>query len=95
VCFTGDKVGCCTSASTVDIAPWMVPARATLLSDLFWCAGVDVSLSTAGGWRAPKTPLLAVPLNMTSGYSMWQNMDAALKWTQEWAKGKPTLARRL
>jgi len=49
----------------------------------------------AGGWRAPKTPLLAVPLNMTAGYSMWQNMDAALAWTQKWAKGKPTLARRL
>jgi hypothetical protein len=32
---------------------------------------------------------------MTAGYSMWQNMDTALKWAKQWVKGKPTLARRL
>lgn len=48
-------------------------------------------LLPAGGWKAPKTPLLAVPLNMTAGYSMWQNMDAALKWARTWAKGKPAI----
>ncbi|KAI8472516.1 MAG: mannosyltransferase putative-domain-containing protein [Monoraphidium minutum] len=37
-----------------------------------------------GGWNAPP-PLMAVPLNMTKAYSVWTNMDAALKWTNEWA----------
>lgn len=46
----------------------------------------------AGGWKAPKTPLLAVPLNMTAGYRMWQNMDTALSWARKWVKGKPILA---
>jgi hypothetical protein len=50
-----------------------------------------VHLLPAGGWKAPKTPLLAVPLNMTAGYNMWQNMDAALKWARTWAKGKPAI----
>jgi hypothetical protein len=51
-------------------------------------------LSCAGRWQQPKAPLLAVPLNMTAGYSMWRNMDAALSWTKEWVKGKPLFTKR-
>jgi hypothetical protein len=52
--------------------------------------GADV-VACAGRWQTPKNPLLAVPLNMTAGYSMWQNMDAALTWAKAWAKDKPSL----
>ncbi|KIY96839.1 hypothetical protein MNEG_11123 [Monoraphidium neglectum] len=38
-----------------------------------------------GWWNKPKAPMLAVPLNMTAGYAVWRSMDAALKWTNEWA----------
>jgi hypothetical protein len=55
------------------------------------CAALRPAL--AGGWKAPKAPLLAVPLNMTAAYSMWQNMDAALTWARQWAHDKPTLAQ--
>jgi hypothetical protein len=52
--------------------------------------GADV-VACAGRWQTPKNPLLAVPLNMTAGYSMWHNMDAALTWAKAWVKDKPSL----
>lgn len=67
ICFTGDKVGCCTCASTVDIAPCMVPARTTLLSDLLWCTGVDVSLSTCRWLACAQDPFAGGPLEHDCG----------------------------
>jgi len=40
----------------------------------------------AGGWNAPKTPLLAVPVNMTAAYSMWTNMNESLHWAGQWVR---------
>lgn len=40
-----------------------------------------------GRWQAPRAPLLAVPLNMTSGQAVWERMDAAIKWAREWVPG--------
>jgi hypothetical protein len=56
-------------------------------------SGVLLLLSCAGRWQQPRTPLLAVPLNMTAGYSMWRNMDTALSWAKEWVKGKPLFTK--
>ena len=66
------------------------PSLLTYLCLLVCCARCNINCP--GGWNAPDNPLIAVPLNMTAGYSMWQNMDAALKWTKEWSKGKPILS---
>jgi len=38
----------------------------------------------AGGWHAPKAPLLAVPVNMTAAYSMWTHMNESLRWAGQW-----------
>eukprot|EP00775_Hariotina_reticulata_P006257 gene6257-6495_t len=39
-----------------------------------------------GGWKAPKAPLLAVPVNMTAAYSMWTNMNESLQWAGQWVR---------
>lgn len=38
-----------------------------------------------GGWHAPRAPLLAVPLNMTSGYRLYTMLNTSLAWVNQWA----------
>jgi hypothetical protein len=46
-----------------------------------------------GEWKMPRAPLLAVPLNMTDGWRLWEAMNASLAWTTEWgAQNVPALA---